>query len=188
MSIRNANNENLEELYTEHMERDFPATERPSFVHFKKTITDGIQDVLIYSEEGEDKAYCVVATVSEYLLISFLAVYEEHRGSGVGSQMLAEVKAYYKDKTGLIVEVEKPEDTKDEKERVLRERRIAFYARAGYVLFREIDYIIWDVPFFLMASDKETTAEEVIVQIKKIYGKLLRPQFQDKLKIRLLNS
>ena len=187
MSIRNASNKNLQELYEKHIAKDFPAMERPSFAHFQKTIKEGLQEVLIYSEDCVDKAYCVVATVSEYLLISFLAVYEEYRGRGFGSKMLAEVKEYYADRPGIIVEVEKPEDAKESKEHALRERRIAFYERAGYVLFREIDYVIWDVPFFLMVSSRETTREEVVKQMKKIYGKLLRPQFQDKLKISLLS-
>jgi len=185
MSIRNANNENLEELYRNHIEKDFPEEERASLGRFLELSKNGLQDVLIYSEEGKDIAYCVVATVSEYLLISLLAVYDEYRGKGFGSKMLLEVKEYYSDKSGIIVEVEKPEDATNEAEKVMRERRIAFYEKAGYVLFRDIDYILWEVPYFLMVNGKSLSSEELVNEVKQIYGKLLRPQHQNKLKIQL---
>lgn len=181
--IRKANEENLRKLYKEHMEKDFPAIERPPFAHFLKLTEEEMQDVLIYSEDGRDVAYCVTAIGNAFVLISFLAVYEEFRGKGVGSQMLTEVKEFYSDKAGFMIEVEKPEAAKNEAERKLRERRIAFYERCGFFLLEKIEYLLWKVPFFIMVTEKKFGEAYIAEELRTVYQKLLRPEYRDMLQI-----
>lgn len=186
--LKRLNNEDVVNLYNNHIEHDFPKSERQPCSSLLESIEAGVQDALIYLENGVEMAYCIVAKIGEYFLIPLLAVFEEYRGCGIGSKMIAELKEYYTCNLGVIVEVEKPENAENDAERRLRERRISFYERAGFMIFRDIDYCIWGIPFYLMVYGKKKmpVAEELVNQMKMIYGKLLHSEHQDKLKISVL--
>ena len=48
------------------------------------------------------------------------------------------------------LEAERPETAENDEERTVREKRIGFYERLGYVAYREIDYEVYHVPMWLM--------------------------------------
>jgi ribosomal protein S18 acetylase RimI-like enzyme len=71
--------------------------------------------------------------------LEYLAVDPSARNAGIGRRILDYLRhdlanGGRPDVKGVIFEVERPEDAKDDAERELRERRIVFYQRAGAVL------------------------------------------------------
>ncbi|HLV80931.1 MAG TPA: GNAT family N-acetyltransferase, partial [Chthonomonadaceae bacterium] len=80
----------------------------------------------------------------------YMAVVEGRRGKGIGSRLFAELvrmlRAQAPQAEALLLEVEDPHHCEGP-ERVLAERRIAFYRRQGAQLLGGIDYL-QTVPFY----------------------------------------
>ena len=62
---------------------------------------------------------------------------------------------------------------------------IAFYEMEGYILINGIDYIIWDIPMYLMVRSpriKQSLNQQEVIQImQQIYFGLLGKRFIKKL-------
>lgn len=183
--IRKLEINELGKLYRNHIKKDFPPTERPPCCVIKNNIKNKLQEGFIFLNQGEDSAYSINALSEDAILIFLFAVFEGKRGNGIGSKFLKEIIEYYKTKDSIIVEVERPEDAKSLQEKVICEKRISFYERLGFVIQKDIEYSIFDVPMYLMVySNKNISKEKVINQMKTIYGLILRKRFQNMLKIK----
>lgn len=90
------------------------------------------------------------------VLLDYYAILEEYRDLGLGSVFLQQMKAYFKDISGILIETEDPDCTTDEKEALLRNRRNAFYYKNGAHM-TDILCALFGVPFhilFLPTSDE----------------------------------
>ena len=145
------------------IKKDFAPEEYAPYRVLYKQLKKGIQQGYLLFADGREAAYavCAAAHPNGFVLISLLAVYPEYRGSGFGTEFIREIKEIYADKKGVIVEVEKPENAKDEAETINRENRIAFYRKAGFHMVPGIAYSIWTVPMHLMVfcAENETPGE-----------------------------
>ena len=170
------------------IELDFAEGEYAPYDILAKQIEKGVQKGHIFHNGEKDVAYsiCADACSNGYILISFLSVYKEFRGNGLGSIFLEELIRRYSMNQGIIVEVEKPENSRSDKERALCEKRIQFYQNAGFYLIPDIDYSIWDVPMHLMVLPLKAsmpTPNEMIGQIiHDIYLELMGKRYIHKLK------
>lgn len=176
------------------IERDFARGEYASFDVLYQQLQDGIQEGLVFCKGEHDVAYsiCTAGDATGYVLISLFAVYEGFRGGGIGSAFLKELCKIYSDRKGIIVEVEKPENSQIQKERVKRAKRIEFYKKAGFYLIPNINYSIWDVPMHLMVFSHSTsmqTINEIIGQIMyEIYMELMGKRLIHKMKFEIVNK
>lgn len=169
------------------IKRDFAPGEYAPYTVLYKQLKKGIQQGFLLYAGGDEAAYAVCAAghPNGFVLVSLLAVYPEYRGRGFGTEFIRELKKIYTDKKGVIVEVEKPEDTKDEDEKTRREKRIAFYRKAGFEQVPGIEYSIWTVPMHLMVfpggilSPRETGAV-----MHEIYLELMGKHFIHMMKFR----
>ena len=152
------------------IKEDFSPDEYAPYDVLKYQIQRGIQEGLILQRAGRDVAYAICAGGHEngYVLISLLAVYREVRKNGVGTAFIEEIKAKYRNKKGLIVEIEKPEEGEDDGERRIRLKRKEFYERAGFYQIPDIDYSIWDVPMHLMVFSRQVPAADINRHIGRI--------------------
>ena len=135
------------------IKKDFAPGEYAPYTVLYKQLKQGIQQGFLLYADGVEAGYAVCAAGHRggFVLVSLFAVYPEYRGRGFGSAFLREIMKIYADKEGILVEVEKPEKAKDDIERVNREKRIAFYRKAGFERIPGIEYSIWTVPMHLMA-------------------------------------
>jgi len=175
----------ISELYSRHIKRDFPSSERaPCFV-IKNNMKNNVQEGFIYSKDKEELGYAINSISEESVLISLFAVFCQNRGQGVGTEFLAEVIDKYNDKKVIIVEVEKPELAKEDTQKIVCEKRISFYKKLGFKMYKDIDYKIFGVPMYLMAYSKEALGrEEVIAEVKKVQYKSIRKELQNMVKIK----
>jgi GNAT superfamily N-acetyltransferase len=175
-----------------HIRQDFAKGEYAPYTVLKHQLQKGLQDGLVLQKAGKDTAYAICAAGHEngYVLISLLAVYAEFRQKGFGSIFIEEIKEKYKDKNGIIVEVEKPEGATSPEEREIRLKRMRFYEKAGFYQVPNIDYSIWDVPMHLMIFPLRTPAEDINRNIGRImydiYLQLMSKHFIHKLKFTAL--
>jgi GNAT superfamily N-acetyltransferase len=139
-----------------HIERDFVPGEYAPYDVLHQQLQNGVQEGLILCEGEQDVAYsiCAGGHANGYVLISLLAVFEEFRGCGIGPAFLKELHRIYSNKQGIIVEVEKPENSQNQEVSASSAKRIGFYEKAGFYLIPNISYSIWDVPMHLMVLFK----------------------------------
>lgn len=174
------------------IERDFPPDEYPPYDAMYYHLQEGIQEGLVFCNEFEDLAYaiCAASHSNNYALISQIAVFLEHRGKGIGSSFLKAIREKYKEKKGIIVEVEIPEYSETLEEAELRRRRIAFYKNLDFHMIPNIKYSIWDIPMHLMALPLkvsfETINQEIEGTIYEIYNSLVGKRFIHKVEFQKL--
>lgn len=142
-------------LYEAHMLADFPADERPPLKGLIRQVESGFLTAQVMTDGKKDYAYVLAAVYQDYVLYTHLAVYPEHRSGGFGSKLLSLLHQAYATRRVELVEVENPAVAKDEDDRTLQERRIAFYERAGYRLVPHIHYVLFGVDMLLMTHTRE---------------------------------
>lgn len=187
MTIRNMIPAELKTIYKS-IELDFAEGEYAPHDVLAKQIEKGVQKGYIFHNDGNDVAYsiCADGCANGYILISLLSVYREFRGNGFGSTFLEELIKSYSMKQGIIVEVEKPENSRSTEERTHCEKRINFYQNAGFSLVPDIDYTIWDVPMHLMVLPLKASMHTINGMIghiiHEIYLELMGERYIHKLK------
>lgn len=119
--------EQVQKLYQE----AFPAIERKPFELILQKCREGQMELLAI--EGEEGVFCGLAITVLYkdrVLLDYFAIAPEHRGGGIGSQILQLLKTRYEDKK-FFLEIERSDVEAENKEQ--RIRRKSFYMRNGMV-------------------------------------------------------
>ena len=130
---------------------DFIPGEYPPRDILETHIKTGSMHGLVFCRDRVDCAYAVnAAGANQFVLISLLAVFQEFRGQGIGSDFVKAMIETYKDMQGIVIEVEKPELAEDSATKHARHRRISFYEKLGFNLINGIEYEIWGMPLHLM--------------------------------------
>jgi len=190
--IRRMKAEEFSEIYN-CIERDFATGEYAPYEVLYQQLQKGVQEGLILCDGERNVAYaiCSGGHTNGYVLISLLAVYEEFRGNGIGSTFLKELSRIYSDKQGIIVEVERPEDSPTQEESLTRAKRIKFYEKAGFYLIPNINYSIWDIPMHLMVLSQpasiRTTKERIGQIMYDIYLELMGEHYIHKMKFKTVD-
>lgn len=164
----------FKDLYRKHIVQDFPSNERPNLEGFRRRILKNNEQVFIFEEEEIKKGYCLVADLEEYVLVTFLAVYKENRGQGIGTKILKELKEKYSEKKGILLEVENPEYIENEKEKNTALKRIKFYEKSNFKIVPDLNVKLYLVDFKIMvnqAKEQEINKQEVIDNLYKFYLK-----------------
>ena len=181
--------EKFKTLYQEHIINDFPENERPGLKGFQIRIVEKGEQVFIFEEEGIEKGYIILKTIENYIFVSFLAIFKEQRGSGLGSKLLKELLEKYKEKKRIILEVEDPDFAKDKEEEQLRKRRINFYKRAGFKLIENLEAEVFKVHYKIMIfhpKEQINSKEEIKSIYEKYYNQILKEKYRKNLKIMIL--
>ena len=140
-------------LYETCMRRDFPPSELKSLSAILKMKRSGLYDALgAYRADGTLAAYALLyhPASGRAVLLDYLAVEPAFRHAGVGSMLLAQLRAHYADAADvLLIECERPKAAPDE---TLARERIHFYTQAGAQLTSvriwlfEVEYSILVLP------------------------------------------
>lgn len=171
--------EQLDRLYDKMVE-DFPENERPKRAQLLAVVRSAkLQAWRMETDDNKEAAYALT-TGDKGLLITHLAVDRKRRNMGYGSVLLKELADAFSQKDCLIVEVERPETAQTTQECRLRERRIAFYERAGYKGYPQQPYSAFSVPMMLMVLPCRNTllpeAETLCQMVKDAYAKMTPPE------------
>ena len=138
-------------LYASGMRRDFPPSELKSLASILKMKHRGMYDVLgAYREDGELAAYALVyrPAIGRAVLLDYLAVEPAYRHAGVGSLLLAQLRAHYAAVADvLLIECERPKAAPDETQ---ARERIRFYTKAGAQL-TSVRILLFGVEYSILA-------------------------------------
>ncbi len=176
--------------YYRNIKKDFPAGEYPPYFVLHKQMKSGLQQGLVYCIGDRDVAYAICASghTNNCVLLSYFAVLPEHRGENIGTTFLKDINLFYSDKKAIYAEVERPDVADSDEEFRVRNRRIGFYERAGYVMIPALDYSIWDVPMYLMvcpiSQGFDVSAGNTARVVREMYSELLGKTFIHKVVFR----
>lgn len=115
-------------------EASFPPAERDDTGQLIASIEAGERSCYLASLDGSVVGLAVIFPLDGVgiAFLEYMAVDETHRDRGIGSAMLVSLHEQLNEARGIVLEAERAQDA-DGDERRLRERRIAFYVRNGYV-------------------------------------------------------
>lgn len=149
MDLKKLNDEDIINVYNNHMRRDFPIEELKPVDVIQKLVKK--ENYICYGlyDNGQLLAYAFLVSSKSYILIDYYSVCEEYRNKGIGSKFLNILKEKCKDYHGIMVEVEKIECAPDETEKSIRKRRIDFYKRNGMIM-TNISCELFGVNFSIM--------------------------------------
>lgn len=169
-TIKKLKEEELAKIYHAQMKRDFPADELKPLSHILRSMEAGYGFSLGMYEEEELSGYAVFILCEETncALLDYFAILSDRRGMGMGHRAFSLFEAYFEENLpeveGLYIESERVSAAENEAQRLVRERRIAFYLSCGCrmtnlrsVLFG-VDYSILYKPF--RKSGKEKTVRQ----------------------------
>lgn len=142
--------EGFERLYNEHLLSDFPRAELRSLKTFEEMYAN--ESIYVYAMVDGDTILAYASFVrikdSEIILLDYYAVNDARRGEGLGSIFMQELRKLLP-MAGFILEVEDPKFAKDDAERHIRERRVAFYER-NHAIMTDWMWCAFEVEFKLM--------------------------------------
>lgn len=177
--------ENVIEIYTKTAKHHFPPAElKPvgrvcSFLEEGKYICYGL------FEAGEllGYAFFLKPEKADFMLLDYYAIMEGHRNQKLGSVFLKLLKEEFKmgkeyPVSGFFIESEHPDFSKDEAERDLRQRRIAFYERNGAGL-TEVTSRLFGVDYkilYVTVEDRGLETKEAFEKLEYIYHAMFAPK------------
>ncbi|MGX7023542.1 GNAT family N-acetyltransferase [Vagococcus hydrophili] len=161
--------EDFADIYNQFMIHDFPENELKTLETILTAYDQEKYACFIMEEASEIKAYACFSWYSEEIkILDYFAVTSHLRGSGYGSKMLAWIKN--NDMISeLLIESEDPDFADSQKELIIRQRRIAFYEKNGFVR-RKTNMKLSDVEFALFTFEASVLSEESLIkEISQIY-------------------
>ena len=159
----------IERLFKSRLKKDFARNELKPLSSMRRSWEKNAYDCYGLFCRDEILGYAFFVRLGKNFLFDYLAIEESHRDEGLGSIFLRQLTACLTDADCVVIEVEDPDQAKNEADRVLRERRLQFYLRNGYLetmLTSEVfgaDYRILEVP----VGNPHTTD-----QLRNIYAAL----------------
>ena len=142
------------ELFYRDMQRDFPENEIKPWDVIENMVLAGEYDLLSAWEEDKMVGYAwMFVPEGESILLDYLAVLPEYRGTGVGTAILQLLATRYPDKT-LILESEYPEDAPEPD---VARRRLRFYDHAGFVN-SGVEVVLFGVHFCILTHGQDPDA------------------------------
>ncbi len=138
--------------------------------HFPKAELKPVENVCRYLDQKlymgyglfcEDTLFAyalfLVVPTEKKLLLDYYAVLEEHRNTGTGSEFLQKLRKELTFAQGIYIESENPDYAKNEQEKTIRTKRIAFYHRNGAVS-TGLCSILFEVPYQILYLPTNDTA------------------------------
>lgn len=166
--------EELKQVYSQHMKRDFPPDELKPLPRLLELMDRGVYEPYALFREERLTAYAFYWRTGEdpYVMLDYFAVIPEERNRGTGSAFLRDMlERFCQNGGGVFGEVEAPVSG-DAATDALRRRRLGFYDRAG---LRRMGYTsrIYGVPYIIIAYGPEISDEALMETHRKIYKECL---------------
>lgn len=155
-------------IFDTHMARDFPAAEIKPWEIMEKLYRNGYYDMLAAELDGKMVGYAwQFRPGGDVVLVDYLAVFPEYRGTGIGKRILQAMGEYYQEK--LILESEFPDEAPD---RSMAERRLGFYRRSGFEI-TGVQVRLFGVRFHILAQGGDQNTKS---HMEQIYNAMLTPE------------
>ena len=109
--------------------QSFNKSERKPFYIITNMVKSGKTDLWYFEKNGKFAGMCATINGSDTILLDYLAVAENKRGIGIGTEMISDILDYYKG-YGVFLEIEEVAPTYINNDERIRRRE--FYLRSGF--------------------------------------------------------
>lgn len=133
MRLEILSREQVEKIYSQRLVIDFPKDELKPLDIILNAMDKGKYIPLGLFDESGIIGYAFIIKRGTAYMLDYLAVYPEHRCSGVGSKMIELIIDYLEDAKGIFAEVEDPDYAQDAGSKDIQIRRMNFYFRNGCI-------------------------------------------------------
>ena len=99
-------------------QKAFPASEKKPFSMIVKMHRKGTSDVWRFTRNGKFAGIIITINGEEFILLDYLAVDRNQRGTGIGTEILQLMRSHYAGK-GVFLEIESVYEDCDNKARML---------------------------------------------------------------------
>lgn len=144
----------------------FPAYERKPFSLIRSMQKKGKSDVWYFEKDGKFAGLVFTINSQDVILIDYLAIASKRRGEGIGSEIIAQLGDYYRNK-GIFVEIESVFDKCDNLPERLRRKQ--FYLNNGMVPMK-VMVVLFGVEMELLGINCQLTYDEYYSFYKDNYG------------------
>lgn len=187
MECRKLTEVEITQIYHNYMKHDFPASELKPLSHILRSMEAGYGFSLGVFEGEELAGYAVFILCEEAgcALLDYFAIRQDRRGKGVGHFAFSLMETYFKEHLagveGFYIESERVSAAKNETQRLIRERRIAFYLSCGCEMtaFRSVlfgvDYSVLYKPLGEKAGG-ERECQPSLEALDTLYRKMFKPK------------
>lgn len=162
----------MKAIYDAHMPEAFPPSELRPWKNMEMLESEGHYRAYALYEDDTLIAYAFLSSKDgRYALLDYYAVLSTRRGGGIGSRFFELLREEMHALDGILLEVESVESATTEEERILRERRIAFYLRNGCRL-TDVKCLLYGVDFRILELPIQKAAESataVFTALDSIY-------------------
>lgn len=181
MEIKRLTEEEIAQIYKIHMKRDFPASELKPLSHILKSMEKGYGFSLGIYEKERLTGYAVFILCEETkcALLDYFAILKDRRGEGHGHRAFSLFETYFQENMpeieGLYIESERISAAKDEKQRLTRERRIAFYRSCGCEM-TALRSVLFGVDYSVLYKSFGTEGKGAALDaLDALYRKMFKP-------------
>lgn len=109
-------------------QKAFPASEKKPFAVILKMYRKGASDIWRVTRDGKFVGLIITINGREHILLDYLAVEESQRGTGIGTEILQQMKSQYSGK-GVFLEIESVYEECANRDQRLRRKQ--FYEKCG---------------------------------------------------------
>ncbi len=156
-------------------QKAFPASEKKPFSVICKMHRKGVTDIWRFTRNSRFAGLVITINGSDHILIDYLAVDESQRGTGIGSEILGQMRQAYPDQ-GVFLEIESVyEDCENLPERL---RRKHFYEKCG---MESMEVFVWlfGVKMELMGFGCRLTYDQYHAFYRDNYGSWAADHIQE---------
>ena len=136
MELRPVSGAALEDWYRRELTEAFPPNERKPLEDIRTLMARGRYEVWGLFEGDTLLGYATLwmePADKSCILLDYLGVTAARRNGGLGRQIVRMLAEKLEGKSLLLIEAERPVEGADPAENTLRQRRLAFYERCGFV-------------------------------------------------------
>ncbi len=168
----------VEILYKSRLKQDFARNELKPLSSMRRLWEKGAYDCYGLFDGDELLGYAFLVRLGKNCLLDYFAIADGCRNRGFGSVFLRRLTACLSDTDCTIVEVEDPDKAPEEAARVLRERRLQFYLRCGY-LKTDLTSVVFGADYRILEAPAAAphTAEELRSVYTELYRNIFPPLF-----------
>ena len=159
----------IENIYRTRMREDFAPDELKPLNVIVQAWEKGIYDCYILTRQETILGYAYFVRKDSNYIVDYLAISAEHRDEGWGTVFLKQLAEFFHEANCVVVEVEDPDVSKDEEDKLQRERRLRFYIRNGFRL-TGVKARVFGVDYLILEALIGT--EHKSEEIAKIYAEL----------------
>lgn len=179
-TVKKLGNKEITFLYDTYMRQDFPADELKPLSHIIKSVEEGYGFSLGLYEEERLAGYAVfiLCEKTRCALLDYFAILSDRRGAGLGHRAFLLFDIYFKENLplveGLYIESEQIAAAENEKQRLTRERRIAFYESCGCEM-TDLRAVLFGVDYSVLYKRLLPEGEASRKALDALYRKMFKP-------------